>query len=59
MDTSNLSQLESSVSKMLENYQTLQKENQQLRLDRDSLIEKNKLASSKIEAMITKLKELG
>ncbi len=59
MDTSNLSQLESSVSKMLENYQSLQKENQQLRLDRDSLIEKNKLASSKIEAMITKLKELG
>ena len=59
MDTSNLSQLESSVSKMLENYRTLQKENQQLRLDRDSLIEKNKLASSKIEAMITKLKELG
>lgn len=59
MDTSNLSQLESSVSKMLENYQAIQKENKRLKLDRDSLIEKNKLASSKIEAMITKLKELG
>jgi len=59
MDTSNLSQLESSVSKMLEGYRALQKENQQLRLDRDSLVEKNKLASSKIEAMIVKLKELG
>ena len=59
MDTSNLSQLEVSVSKLLEMYQTLQKENQQLRTDRDSLIEKNKLASSKIEAMISKLKELG
>ncbi|MCW8879781.1 MAG: hypothetical protein OQJ89_06670 [Kangiellaceae bacterium] len=59
MDTSNLSQLEVSVSKLLEMYQTLQQENQQLRTDRDSLIEKNKLASSKIEAMISKLKELG
>ncbi len=59
MDTSNLSQLETSVSKILQSYQALQKENQQLRVDRDGLIEKNKLASSKIEAMITKLKELG
>ena len=59
MDTSNLSQLESNVSKLLAMYQTLQKENRQLRVDRDSLIEKNKLASNKIEAMISKLKELG
>ena len=59
MDTSNLSQLESSVSKILEKQLTLQKENQQLRVDRDGLIEKNKLASQKIEAMISKLKELG
>jgi len=59
MDTSNLSQLESSVSKMLTMYQTLQQENRQLRHDRDSLIEKNKLASNKIEAMISKLKEMG
>ncbi len=59
MDTSNLSQLEDSVSKMLKMHRALQNENQQLRVDRDSLIEKNKLASKKIEAMISKLKELG
>ena len=59
MDTSNLSQLETSVSKMLKQQQVLQHENQQLRADRDNLIEKNKLASHKIEAMIAKLKELG
>lgn len=59
MDTSNLSQLEGSVSKLLAMYQTLQQENRQLRLDRDNLIEKNKLASNKIEAMISKLKDLG
>jgi len=44
---------------MLEMYQALQKENRQLRMDRDSLVEKNKLARGKIEAMISKLKELG
>lgn len=59
MDTSNLSQLESNVSKLLAMYQNLQKENRQLQVDRDNLIEKNKLASGKIEAMISKLKELG
>lgn len=59
MDTSNISQLEGSVSKLLAMYQTLQQENRQLRLDRDNLIEKNKLASNKIEAMISKLKDLG
>ena len=59
MDTSNLSQLESSVSKMLKEQQVLLHENQQLRTDRDGLIEKNKLAGHKIEAMIAKLKELG
>jgi uncharacterized protein (TIGR02449 family) len=59
MDTSNLSQLEGSISKMLEIHLALQKENKQLRVARDGLIEKNKLASQKIEAMISKLKELG
>lgn len=44
---------------MLEMHQALQKENRQLRSDRDGLLEKNKLASQKIEAMISKLKELG
>ena len=59
MDTSNLSQLEGSVSKLLSKFETLQKENRQLRHDRDSLVEKNKLASEKIEAMISKLKEMA
>jgi cell division protein ZapB len=59
MDTSNLSQLEGSVSKLLTLYQRLQQENRQLRVDREKLIEKNKLASGKIEAMISKLKELS
>ena len=59
MDTSNLSQLEGSVSKLLTSYQRLQQENRQLRVDREKLIEKNKLASGKIEAMISKLKELS
>ncbi len=44
---------------MLDQFESLQRENRKLRQDRDSLIEKNKLASQKIEAMITKLKELG
>ncbi|MGX5175538.1 cell division protein ZapB [Aliikangiella sp. IMCC44653] len=59
MDTSNLSQLETRISKLLEMYQSLQSENSQLRRDRDSLIEKNKLASTKIEAMINRLKDMG
>jgi len=58
MDTSNLSQLESSVSQILERFQALQKENSLLRRDRDNLIEKNRLAGSKIESMISKLKEM-
>lgn len=59
MDISNLSQLEDSVTKMLEMNMALQNENRQLRGDRESLIEKNKLAGQKIEAMIKKLKEIG
>ncbi|MET1256151.1 DUF904 domain-containing protein [Aliikangiella maris] len=59
MDNSNLSQLESSITKLLAAHQALIKENRQLRLDRDNLIEKNKLASEKIEAMISKLKSKG
>ena len=59
MDTSNLSQLEDSVSKMLQMCQSLQRENSQLRQDRDVLMDKNNLASRKIEAMISKLKELS
>ncbi len=59
MTTSNLSQLEGSVSKLLKSFNTLQTENQQLRLDRQNLLDKNKLASGKIEAMIEKLKEIS
>lgn len=59
MTTSNLSQLEGSVSKLLDTCDTLKNENRQLKLDRQSLLDKNKLASSKIEAMIEKLKEIS
>ena len=59
MTTSNLSQLEGSVSKLLKSFDALQTENQQLRLDRQNLLDKNKLASGKIEAMIDKLKEIS
>jgi len=59
MTTSNLSQLESSVSKLLETCDSLKTENRQLKLERQSLLEKNKLASGKIEAMIDKLKEIS
>jgi len=59
MTTSNLSQLESSVSKLLETCDSLKTENRQLKLEHQSLLEKNKLASGKIEAMIGKLKEIS
>ena len=59
MTTSNLSQLEGSVSKLLKSFNALQTENQQLRLDRQNLLDKNKLASGKIETMIEKLKEIS
>jgi uncharacterized protein (TIGR02449 family) len=59
MTTSNLSQLENSVTKLLETCETLQSENSQLRQDRKNLLDKNKLASGKIEAMIGKLKEIN
>ena len=59
MTTSNLSQLESSVLKLLEACDSLKNENRQLKLERQSLLEKNKLASGKIEAMIDKLKEIS
>ncbi|MFT6732553.1 MAG: hypothetical protein ACJAS9_000734 [Polaribacter sp.] len=59
MTTSNLSQLESSISKLLESSESLQQENRQLRADRQNLLDKNKLASGKIEAMIKKLKEIN
>jgi len=59
MTTSNLSQLEGSVSKLVKSFEVLQTENRQLRLDRQNLLDKNKLASGKIEAMIEKLKEIS
>ncbi len=59
MTTSNLSQLEGSVAKLLKSFDKLQSENRQLKLDRQNLLDKNKLASGKIEAMIEKLKEIS
>jgi regulator of replication initiation timing len=52
MDISNLSQLEGSVSKMLEMNLALQKENRQLRTDREGLLEKNKLAGQKSKVYV-------
>ncbi len=59
MDNSDLLQLEGSVSKLLKQFQKLKNENRQLKADKDNLIEKNKTASNKIEAMISKLKEIS
>jgi len=59
MTTSNLSQLEGSLAKLLKSFDALQSENRQLRVDRQNLLDKNKLASGKIEAMIEKLKEIS
>ena len=59
MTTSNLSQLENRVSKLLETCDSLKSENQKLKADRRNLLDKNKMASGKIEAMIGKLKELS
>lgn len=59
MDTSNISQLEGSVTKLLKMYQALQQENTRLQKECGMLIEKNTLASNKIENMISKLKEQG
>jgi len=59
MDTSNLSQLEERVSQMLQVCQQLQQENRRLKADRDILLDKNRVASQKIEAMIEKLKKMS
>ena len=59
MIKSNISNLEGSVSKLLDSYDALQLENKQLRIDRQNLLDKNKQASAKIESMIDKLKEVS
>jgi len=65
MPTSNTNQLEAQLDDLLARYKTLREENQtlrssttQLETERSKLLEKNELATSKIEAMIARLKNM-
>ena len=65
MPTSNTNQLETQLDDLLVRYKTLREENQtlrssttQLKTERSKLLEKNELATSKIEAMIARLKNM-
>ena len=65
MPTSNTNQLETQLDDLLARYKTLREENQtlrssttQLETERSKLLEKNELATSKIEAMIARLKNM-
>jgi len=65
MPTSNTNQLETQLDDLLARYKTLREENQDLRssttqleTERSKLLEKNDLATSKIEAMISRLKNM-
>lgn len=65
MSRSSLSALESKLERLLEICERLQHENQKLRdqesgwlRERTRLIEKNELARTRVEAMITRLKSL-
>ncbi len=65
MPTSNTTQLETQLDDLLARYKTLREENQDLRssttqleTERSKLLEKNELATSKIEAMISRLKDM-
>ena len=64
-DSDQLQQLESQIDELLSLTQTLSKENRALRAqqhnwstERAKLIEKNELAKSRVESMITRLKAL-
>ncbi|NVJ49085.1 MAG: TIGR02449 family protein [Gammaproteobacteria bacterium] len=66
MDNSEISQLEGRVEQLLERFHQLQQENRTLKVKQDELIadrarllEKNKLASEKIESIVTRLKSMG
>ncbi len=65
MPTSKTNQLETQLDDLLARHQSLRDENQKLHSsttaleeERSKLIEKNELATSKIEAMIDRLKNL-
>ncbi|WMS86217.1 TIGR02449 family protein [Pleionea litopenaei] len=66
MENSEISQLEGRVEQLLERFHQLQQENRSLKVKQDELIadrarllEKNKLASEKIESIVTRLKSMG
>lgn len=66
MENSELSQLEGRVEQLLERFNQLQQENRALKVKQDELIadrarllEKNKLATEKIESIVTRLKSMG
>ncbi|NVJ59129.1 MAG: TIGR02449 family protein [Gammaproteobacteria bacterium] len=66
MENSELSQLEGRVEQLLERFNQLQQENRSLKVKQDELIadrarllEKNKLATEKIESIVTRLKSMG
>jgi len=65
MTSLNTEQLEQQLDALLERYRTLKDENVELRSsenalqsERSKLLEKNELATSKIEAMIDRLKSM-
>ncbi len=65
MPTSKANQLENQLDNLLSRYQVLRDENKNLRtstsqleVERSKLLEKNELATSKIEAMINRLKKM-
>ena len=65
MESLNTNQLEQQLDVLLERYQELRDENKNLRSsqsaledERGKLLEKNELATSKIEAMISRLKTM-
>ena len=64
-ETSNTNQLENQLDTLLQRFQELKDENSELRSsttalqeERSKLIEKNELATGKIEAMINRLKSM-
>ncbi|MCP3674642.1 MAG: TIGR02449 family protein [Gammaproteobacteria bacterium] len=66
MESLNTNQLEEQLDLLVSRYQELRDENKKLRSnqwdlvdERSKLLEKNELATSKIEAMISRLKTMG
>ncbi|MEE4244384.1 MAG: TIGR02449 family protein [Kangiellaceae bacterium] len=66
MENSEISQLEGRVDQLLKRFHQLQTENRSLKVkqeeliaDRARLLEKNKLATDKIESIVTRLKKMS